>query len=139
MFRHFLAVFGRVFRGLATCTLRFRRALDDNKSALARLISQSMFDGDGDKLIERLSLDCSVALHCLAKNNPNFADGYQQRIAPSPPGDMPYSRAMAHHDRCATTIWIYSSSPAPESARAPRIQQPASTCMQSATRVQSSV
>lgn len=71
-------------------TDRFRRAVEDDKSALAKLISQSMFDGDGDKLIERMSLYRSVALHCLGKNNPIFGDGYQQLIASGPLGDIPY-------------------------------------------------
>lgn len=71
-------------------TDRFRRAVEDDNSALAKLISQSMFDGDGDKLIERMSLYRSVALHCLGKNNPIFGDGYQQLIASGPLGEIPY-------------------------------------------------
>lgn len=68
----------------------FRRAVVGDKSALSRLIAQSMYDADGDRLIDRMSLYRSVALHCLGKTQPIFGDGYQQLMANGPLGDIPY-------------------------------------------------
>jgi hypothetical protein len=73
----------------------FRREVLNDADPLGRLIAQSMFDEDGDLLIDRMSLHRSVALHCLGKTNPIFGDGYQQVTSDGPLGPISPSRLSA--------------------------------------------
>jgi hypothetical protein len=56
------------------------------RKGVGRLIADSMFNADGDLLIDRMSLHRGVGQHCLGKNNPLFGDVYQLRRSRGPLG-----------------------------------------------------
>lgn len=71
-------------------TSGFKSAVASDLSELGRLFSKSMYDPDGDLLIQRMSLYRSVGQHYLGSNNPLFGDAYQQRVTSGPHGDYHY-------------------------------------------------
>lgn len=64
------------------------RIVSSDQGPLGRMIGQSMFDQDGDLLIDRMSLYRAVSMHCLGMTNPIFGDGYQKCIANGPFGEV---------------------------------------------------
>ena len=69
---------------------KMRAAVKVLESEAALLIDRSMFDTEGDLLIDKMSLYRSIALHCLGATNPVVHDVYQLRESTGPFGGLYY-------------------------------------------------